>query len=91
MNKAIQKMLGAGCAAGLVAVGLVACGGGDGVQVTLDPLFPGTDVPTSATISSDGALAFIASVAAGSSDSSEPIVLGDTVLASSDTAEPTGL
>ena len=91
MHKTLQTMLGAGCAAGLVTVGLVACGGGDGVQATLDPLFAGTDVPTSATTSSDAALAFVASLAAGSGDSAEPIAVGDAVLASSDTAEPAAL
>ena len=50
-----------------------------------------TDIPTSATTSSDGASAFVASLAAAPADATEPITVGDAVLASSDSAEPADL
>ncbi len=52
------------------------------------PVVSGTEVPLSATQSAAGALAFVAQQQAMSSDSSEPIVLGDAVLATDDSAEP---
>jgi hypothetical protein len=68
---------------------LAACGGGGGDDGgPQDPAIAGTDVPTSATTSSAGALAFVKSVAATSSDTAEPLVVGDAVLATSDTDEP---
>ncbi len=68
---------------------LAACGGGGGGDgVVADPLVAGTDVPVSATSSSAGAIAFVKSVAATSSNTAEPIVVGDAVLATSDTDEP---
>jgi hypothetical protein len=68
---------------------LAACGGGsDGDGGTADPLVAGTDVPVSATTSSAGAFAFVKSVAATSSNTAEPIVVGDAVLATSNTDEP---
>jgi len=80
-------------ALGLAAVALLlaACGGGGGggeIPAPIDPPVAGTDVPQSATTSSAGALAFVQSVAASSSDSAEPIRVGDAVLATSDTDEP---
>lgn len=68
---------------------LAACGGGGGDDGgPQDPAIAGSDVPTSATTSSAGALAFVRSVAATSSDTAEPLVVGDAVLATSDTDEP---
>jgi hypothetical protein len=69
---------------------LAACGGGGGgaAPAVADPPFTGTDVPSSATHSSAGALAFVKSVAAAANDSAEPISLGDAVLATSDSDEP---
>jgi hypothetical protein len=74
-----------GLAAGVLL--LAACGGGGGGGNN-DPLVSGTDVPTSATTSSAGAFAFGQSVAATSDNSAEPLVLGDAVLATSETDEP---
>jgi hypothetical protein len=69
---------------------LAACGGGGGGEPSagIDPARPGTDVPSSASATSAGAMAFAKSVAASSTDSAEPITVGDAVLASSDTDEP---
>lgn len=86
MNKSkIARALGGACATGLL---LAACGGGGGDGTTFAPVVPGSDVPLSATASSDGAFAFVASVAATRDDSGEPLVVGGAVLASSETDEP---
>ena len=69
---------------------VTACGGGDGgsgTPVAGEPTVPGSDVPVSATTSSAGALAFVKSVAATSNDTASPIMVGDAVLASSETDE----
>ena len=69
---------------------LTACGGGGGgcETVSVNPNVLGTDVPLSATTSSAGALAFVKMVAATSSDSASPLVIGDAVLSTSDTDGP---
>ena len=55
-------------------------------ELALDGFVDGTDVPLSATTSSAGATAFANSlVTAGTSETADPLVLGDAVLASSDT------
>lgn len=53
-----------------------------------NPLVPGTDVPVSATTSADGAFDFVALLAATLNETGEPLVLGDAVLATSETDEP---
>jgi hypothetical protein len=68
-----------------------ACGGGSGgdtAVVNTDPPVAGTEVPVSATTSSAGAMAFMKSLAATSDNTANPIVVGDAVLATSDTDEP---
>ena len=61
-------------------------GGGAGGGITVAGFFDGTDVPLTATTSAAGATAFANSlVAAGTSETGEPLVLGDAVLASSET------
>ena len=67
---------------------LAACGDGGGGSGVADPLIAGTDVPTSASTSSAGAFAFVNTVVSTSDDSAEPLVAGDTTLATSDTDEP---
>jgi hypothetical protein len=69
---------------------LVACSSGvnDAPVAVIDPPIGGTDVPTSATTSSAGAIAFAKATVASSRDTAEPIVVGDAVLATSDTDEP---
>lgn len=72
---------------------LVACGGTTDLFKTGSTGGPavagfveGTDVPLSATTSAAGATAFANSlVTAGTSETADPLVLGDAVLASSDT------
>jgi hypothetical protein len=65
---------------------LTACGGGgSGPAPVADS---GTDVPQSAMTSSAGAIAFMKGVAASSSNTAEPLRVGDAVLATSDTDEP---
>jgi len=84
-----RKTSWAALALAAMAVGLASCGGGgEPVTVPADPLVNGTDVPVSATTSADGAFDFVASVAANLDDTGEPLVLGDAVLAVSETDEP---
>jgi hypothetical protein len=81
-----------------VAVGLAvgalflsACGGGDDDVASVPPSDPpvaGTEVPTSATTSSAGAFAFVKSVAATTDETGTPIIVGDAVLATSESDEP---
>lgn len=67
---------------------LASCGGGGGGAAPADPLVPGSEVPQSATTSPDAAFAFVSSVAASADDAAEPLVVGDAVLATTDTEEP---
>jgi hypothetical protein len=69
---------------------LAACGGGhdDSPPVVTDPPVAGSDVPQSATTSSAGAIAYVKSVAATSDNTATPVVVGEAVLATSDTDEP---
>lgn len=73
---------------------LAACGGGgdrgpgsgtDGANAVSER--GGSDVPVSATQDADAAFAFVASVAAGSSDSADPLVTGDATLATTETGD----
>ena len=93
MNIITSRVLVAGAIAASTALVLVACGGGGGGgdAVPGDALISGTDIPSSATTSSDGARAFVASLVAAPADAAEPLTVGDAVLASSDTAEPAEL
>ena len=73
----------------MVAVGLLAaCGGGsDGPPVT--QFVAGAGVPVGAVNNVDDAVGFAKSEIANTSDSRDPVVLGDsTVLATSDSADP---
>jgi hypothetical protein len=73
---------------------LSACGGGgggDAPPMAVQPPAVLSDVPGSATASAAGAVAFVRQLAARSDDTSEPIRIGDAVLATSDTDEPAGL
>jgi hypothetical protein len=75
-----------------VAMLATACGGGssggDSAVVNTDPPVAGSEVPVSATTSSAGAMAFMKQLAATSDNNATPIVVGDAVLATSDTDEP---
>jgi hypothetical protein len=78
-----------GVSLGCGALLLAACGGGGGGNAgPADPTVAGSDVPLSATTSSAGAFAFVKSVAAARDDTATPLVVGDAVLATSETDEP---
>ena len=74
---------------------LVACGSGNNTVATDpggEPLVLGTDVPVSAITDSAAATEFIRSVVAkGEADADTPLILGDVVLATSDTADPAAI
>jgi hypothetical protein len=77
-------------AASAIALGqLAACGGG-GSGVDLGPQFvAGTGVPAGAQTQASAVVAFAKSEIATTSESSDPVVLGDaTTLATSDSDEP---
>jgi hypothetical protein len=72
---------------------LVACGDSSNLppsaQTPPGPaLVDGTDVPVAATQSADEAMAFVRQVVAMMGDNLLPLILGDAMLATSDTAEP---
>jgi ABC-type glycerol-3-phosphate transport system substrate-binding protein len=70
-------------ALGAATVLLAACGDSSTVAA------PSTnEIPTSATTSSAGAFTFVNSVASANQDTAEPLLDGDSVLATSDTDEP---
>lgn len=75
------------------ALAVTGCGGGsDGPSVTAAPtvdLVPGTMVPTSATSSVAGVIAFLMQLIAGTSETTDPIAVGDAVLSTSETDDPT--
>ena len=96
MKHCMQQRLGLSLAA--AALVLAACGGGGEVAVTTpvvtpvvtptNPLVEGTQVPTSAVISSQGAVNFANSLTNQSDDTAEPLAVGDVMLAGSDSEEP---
>jgi len=71
---------------------LAACGGGGGGSEAMAPAPPptvaGTDVPVSATQDPKAAFDFVASVAATKSENTDPLIVGDATLATTDTDEP---
>lgn len=73
---------------GVLLLLLAACGGGGGADAVPMANVGGTDVPTSATEDPAAATAFVRQVAASSSQTGEPILVGDVKLATSETAEP---
>lgn len=68
---------------------LAACGGGGGGSpAPTEPVVSGTDIPTSATTSAAGAFSYVNSLAGSSDNTTEPVVVGDVTLATSETDEP---
>ncbi len=66
------------------ALALAGCGGGSGKKAART-----TDVPQSAQQSVGGLVAYINQlIATGTNDTSEPILVGDAVLPTDDTVEP---
>lgn len=79
------------CALALVAVAALAgCGGGGGggrdTEVTVTPR--GTDVPESALQSVPGLIAYMKELIAGTSETTEPVFVGNAVLPTDETSEP---
>jgi len=83
MNK-LHLLAAASACAALVT----ACGGGGGEAAVANTNAPGSDVPLAATQDPDAAFNFVAGVAATSSDTADPLVIGDASLATSETEEP---
>ena len=78
--------------ASATALALSACGGGGGdggapPVVTPTP-GPTTDVPTSAMATTDGLLAYVKTLLGMTSETGEPVVIGDIALPTDDTAPP---
>jgi hypothetical protein len=75
-----------------LAWALSACGGGHSADapppVDPDPFVAGTEVRTSATVSSVAATTFVRTAGAMDNDGGEPLALGDVQLATSETDEP---
>ncbi|MES2948111.1 MAG: hypothetical protein V4858_06155 [Pseudomonadota bacterium] len=70
---------------------LAACGGGGGNSTTQAPgptLVVGTDVPVAVEQSAKGVIDFAQTQLVATSESSEPLVLGDAKLSTDDAAEP---
>jgi hypothetical protein len=80
-------------ALGTVAL-LTACGGGGGGSTATTPTPPGaglvagTDLPTSVEQSAQGVVDFAKTQLTATSETTEPLVVGDAKLAVDDTAEP---
>jgi hypothetical protein len=92
MNRSQLRPAGLAALAVTVAAGLAACGGGDDAPAApADPFVAGTQVNVSATQSADGAFAFANGSGANPDNTSEPLVLGDATLATSETDEPKAL
>nr|WP_315243200.1 hypothetical protein [uncultured Albidiferax sp.] len=73
----------------LVAVGLLAaCGGGGGDGPTTQYVAGTTEVPVGVEAKVEDVVAFSLVQIANTSDSRDPVVLADTQLATSDSADP---
>jgi hypothetical protein len=82
--------------AGAVLTGaalITACGGGTDTvpAVPAIPLVTGTDIPVSATTSAAGAFTFVNTLAGVADNTAEPLTVGNAMLATSETDEPTAL
>ena len=94
MNTSILRPSGRiQAAAALVAALLLAgCGGGGGDgRSSATEFVPGTQVPTSATTSVSGVVAFLMALIATTSETGDPIAVGDAVLSTSETDDATPL
>ena len=89
MNKTlIKKTRWVAVAVGAVAL-LAACGGGnDSVTHTGPALVMGTDVPVTVEQSASGVIDFAKAQLLTTSETNEPLLLGDAKLATDDSAEP---
>ena len=75
-------------AAVVAATLLAACGGGGSNTPAGPPLVVGTDVPVTVEQSATGLVDFAKTQLAATSETSDPLVLGDAKLAIDDTGEP---
>jgi hypothetical protein len=66
------------------ALGLAACGSSNNAE----SLISGTDLPQTITTQPARVISFANSTQAATSDSAEPLAVGDAVLATSETDEP---
>ncbi len=90
MQTSILKVKHCLAALGTVAL-LTACGGGSTASTPTPPgagLVAGTDLPTSVEQSANGVVDFAKTQLTATSDTTEPLVVGDAKLAVDDTAEP---
>ena len=85
--KKMHGLLALGAAALLVAGCGSSSNDGPAVPVTPVPPVVTTDVPSSATANSAGLVTFVNSQVALSSETGEPILVGDAVLPTDDTTE----
>ena len=75
-----------------VAMGLlVACGGGGGDGAPVTQYVPGTDLPVGVEARVGDVIAFSKAQIADTSDSRDPVLIGDAVLATSESDEPTDI
>lgn len=74
-------------ALGTVAL-LAACGGGGTASTPGPSLVAGTDLPSSVEQSTKGLIDFAKTQLAATSETTDPLVVGDAKLAVDDTAEP---
>ena len=72
---------------------LTACGGGSNGDTAQTPvmLVAGTDVPVTVEQSTKGVVDFAKAQLAATSETSEPLVIGNAKLATDDAAEPSGI
>ena len=72
----------------MAALFLAACGS-DNTAVVVNPLVEGTNIPVSATTSSESAAIFVKQIVlAGGLEADDALTVGDVVLAKSETDEP---
>lgn len=93
----MKKLIGIGLCAGSAL--LAGCSGSDSVvadtstpatvtpPVVTTPAAPTTDVPTSATASIPGLIAYLQQLIAGTSDTTDPILVGTAVLPTDESTE----
>ncbi len=68
---------------------LTACGGGSNDYAANTPQYvPGTDVPVAATTSAAAVVSFAKDQQTKTSDTTDPVVLGNAMLAVDDTEDP---
>ena len=89
----LRIQLQGAAALALTVLALAGCGGGGGGGGGADPAGPGaatagSQVPGSAQQSVGGLMAFLMEQIAQSSDTAEPVVLGNAVLPTADTSSP---